>query len=56
MAPFDLYKCDYGSEGNRIGDPTVDPDCDVPICYQLMTEGWESCVDEAIHRPEFLKI
>ena len=56
MPPFDLCKRGRGSVGYKIGDPAIDPDCDVPICYQLMTEGWESCVDEAIHRPEFLSI
>ena len=56
MPSFDLCKRSCDSEGYKIADQTFDPDCDVPICYQLMTEGWESCVDEAIHRPKFLSI
>ena len=49
MSPFDLVKRSQGSEGYKIADPTVDPDCNVPICYQLMTERWASCIDAAIH-------
>ena len=55
MPPFDLCKRGCGSEGYKIADPTINPDYNVPICYQLMTEGWESCVDEAIHRPDFFQ-
>ena len=56
IPPFDLCNHGRGSVGYTIGDPVEDPDCDVPICYQLMTKALESCVDEAIHRPELLSI
>ena len=56
MPPFDLCQRGRSSEDYKIANATVDPDCDIPICYQLMTEGWESWVDEATHRPEFLSI
>ena len=49
MPYFDICKRGRGSVGYKIGDPAVDPVCDAPICYQLMTKGWEGCVDEAIH-------
>ena len=39
IPPFDLCKCGCGSEGYEIEDPTIDLDCDVPVCYQLMIEG-----------------
>ena len=53
-ATFNSTQQGYGVEGYKIADPTVDPDCDVPICYQLISEGWTGCVAEAINRPEFI--
>ena len=43
-----------GTQGFIMADPQVDPDCDVPICYQSQRMGWSKSISDAVNCPEFL--
>ena len=53
---YNLVQKGRGIEGYIMADPKVDPDCDVPSCYQSQCMGWGKSVSDAVNRPEFISV
>ena len=45
---YNLVQKGQGVNGYIMADPLDNPDCDVPICYQMQSMGWGKSISVAI--------
>ena len=51
IPPFYLVNKNWGPEGYKMGDPTVDPDVDIDECYHGHSQEWSDQMAEIVWHP-----